>query len=78
MIVISIDRENKTLTFEDSGVGMTRSDQVYRLGAISKSRTKSFQKTTNATMGGHMWGYRKGLLQKVFFWKAALLKNDSL
>jgi molecular chaperone HtpG len=43
-IEIKVDKENKTLTISDTGIGMSRDDLIKNLGTIAKSGTKSFVK----------------------------------
>ncbi len=41
-IQIAFDKDAKTITFTDNGIGMTREDVISHIGTIAKSGTKSF------------------------------------
>ncbi|MBT0587492.1 molecular chaperone HtpG [Alteromonas oceanisediminis] len=41
-VKLSVDKDAKTITIEDNGIGMTRDDVIENLGTIAKSGTKDF------------------------------------
>src|SRR5712692_7131040 len=40
-ITLSVDADNKTLTVDDNGIGMSRDEMVEALGTIARSGTKA-------------------------------------
>ncbi|MFD2836702.1 hypothetical protein ACFS3C_09410 [Azotobacter vinelandii] len=44
-IRISFDKEARTVTLEDNGIGMSREDAILHLGTIAKSGTADFLKS---------------------------------
>lgn len=48
---VSFDKDKRTLTISDNGVGMTRDEVIDHLGTIAKSGTKSFLESTGSDPG---------------------------
>ncbi|MCM3292106.1 molecular chaperone HtpG [Paenibacillus sp. MER 180] len=51
-IKVSVDKENRTLTITDTGIGMTKEELENNLGVIAKSGSLAF-KTENEAKDGH-------------------------
>src|SRR5438067_4198998 len=50
-ITLTADKNAKTLTVADNGIGMSREELVDNLGTIAKSGTKAFVETANSAAG---------------------------
>jgi molecular chaperone HtpG len=57
-ITVTVDKENKTITVKDNGVGMNKEDIINNLGTIAKSGTKEFlsQLSGNDAKDSHLIG----------------------
>lgn len=68
-IRISFDRDARTITISDNGIGMSREDAINNLGTIAKSGTKEFlsrlsadQKKNDALIGQFGVGFYSGFI----------------
>lgn len=55
-IKISTDKQNRTLTIEDNGIGMTEQDLEKNLGTIAESGTLAFKKENHDKTDGELIG----------------------
>ena len=51
-ITLTLDPDNRRLTVEDNGIGMTLTDMVEALGTIARSGTKAFMERLEASKSG--------------------------
>ena len=59
LITITADKDARTLTFEDNGIGMDQNDLVQALGTIASSGTRAFVERSRSTRGQSL-GRRAG------------------
>ena len=55
-IKVSVDKENRTLTIRDTGIGMTKDELENHLGVIAKSGSLSFKKENESKDGYNIIG----------------------
>ncbi len=55
-ISLSVDKENRTLTIEDNGIGMTEKDLEKNLGTIAESGTLAFKKENSGKTDNELIG----------------------
>ncbi len=62
---VSFNKENRTLTIADNGIGMNRDEVIDHLGTIAKSGTKAFLESMGSDRGERQpadWSVRRRLL----------------
>ena len=62
---VSFNKENRTLTIADNGIGMNRDEVIDHLGTIAKSGTKAFLESMGSDQPAHR-PVRRGLLLGVY------------
>ncbi|PJA31701.1 MAG: molecular chaperone HtpG, partial [Zetaproteobacteria bacterium CG_4_9_14_3_um_filter_53_7] len=55
-VFIAIDKENRTITIRDNGIGMNRDEVISNIGTIARSGTKEFfgQLTGDSAKDAHL------------------------
>jgi molecular chaperone HtpG len=51
-IVVSLDEENRKISIEDNGIGMSRDEMIEALGTIARSGTRAFMERLEANKAG--------------------------
>ena len=82
-IVVKIDKDNRTLTISDNGIGFTEDELINNLGMIAKSGSKEFMEkledNTNNIIGQFGVGFYSSFMisKKVEVYTKSPLSDDS-